>query len=83
MGNKWSVLIEDDQLLVDPYQGKSSLVEFPHSDPHDEMWGALGRSIAQNEPAGCPLAQAWGDLAVLFAVERSIKTGEKINLCAK
>ena len=45
-----------------------------------EMWSALERSIAQGDPPSYTLAQAWGDLAVLFAVEQSIRTGERVNL---
>jgi scyllo-inositol 2-dehydrogenase (NADP+) len=79
-GTKGSVTIEDDRLVVESYQGECRQIEVPQGDAHDEMWSALARSIAQGDPPGYTLAQAWRDLAVLFAVEQSINTGGKVNL---
>ena len=79
-GTKGSVTIEDDRLVVESYRGECRQIEVSQGDAHDEMWSALERSIAQGDPPSYTLAQAWGDLAVLFAVEQSIRTGERVNL---
>ena len=79
-GTKASVTIEDDRLIVESYRGECRQIEVPQGDAHDRMWSALACSIAQDQPPSYTLAQAWGDLAVLLAVDQSIKAGKKVNL---
>ena len=78
-GTEGSVTIEDDRLVVESYRGEWRQIEVPQGDAHDQMWSALARSIAQDQPPSYTLTQAWGDLAVLLAVEQSIKTGERVT----
>ena len=79
-GTNGSVTIDDERFVVDSYQGESRRIEIPQIDAHDEMWQALEASVTQNQPPIYTLNQAWSDLAVLLAIDESIKTGEKINL---
>jgi len=79
-GTNGSVTIDDERYVVDSYQGESRRVEIPQIDAHDEMWQALEASVTQNQSPIYTLNQAWSDLAVLLAIDESIKTGKKINL---
>jgi scyllo-inositol 2-dehydrogenase (NADP+) len=79
-GTTGSVTIEDDRLVIDSYGGDSRSIDVPVVDAHDEMWSALERSVVQNEPPAYTLAQAWGDLVAMLAVDVSIKTRQKVAL---
>ena len=79
-GTTGAIAVDDERLSVDSYQGSSRQTEVPAIDPHDEMWNALEASVTHNQPSSYTLDQAWNDLAVLLAIDESIRSGEKINL---
>lgn len=79
-GTTGAISISDERLSLDSYQGVSRQIEIPSADPYEQMWNALEASVTHNQPLSYTLGQAWRDLAVLIAIDESIKTGNKINL---
>jgi scyllo-inositol 2-dehydrogenase (NADP+) len=75
------VSIQDDRFILNGNNGGHRQIELPASNPHDEMWAAFARAIDhRDETLEYPLERAWGDLRLMFAVEQSIKTGQKVSL---
>ncbi len=79
-GTEGLVTVEDDRLIVARDDGATRTVELPAEDAHEQMWRALAQCIAQDREPEYSKECALRDLAILFGVERAIKTGDKVLL---
>jgi predicted dehydrogenase len=79
-GAEGLVTVEDDRLIVTRDDGATRTVEWLAEDMHEQMWRTLAQCIAEKREPAYPPESALRDLAILFGVERAIKTGEKVPL---
>jgi predicted dehydrogenase len=83
-GTAGLLTVEDDRLIVTRYdgatRGTTRTVELPAEDMHEQMWRTLARCMAEQREPEYTKECALRDLAILFGVEKAIKSGEKVPL---
>lgn len=79
-GSKGIVVVERDRLIVQRHGEPDRAIDLPREDERMAMWRAFAQAFDDgSEPYYTP-ERAMQDVAILEAADRSIKTGQRVDL---
>lgn len=76
------LLVEHDRLVVKRPDRPARVVALPEEHAYVSMWRAIGAAFRQGRPPAYTAEHALRDVAILEAVDRSIKTGGRVPVAA-
>ena len=79
-GSQGILLVERDRLVIDIPHQDAQIIDLPTDDARATMWAAIVASYRENRPPTYDTTRALTDVAVLEAVDRSIKTGARVEI---
>ncbi|MBI1297407.1 hypothetical protein GC175_20900 [bacterium] len=79
-GSQGILLVERDSVIIDIPHQDAQIIDLPTDDPRATMWAAIVASYRENRTPTYDTTRALTDVAVLEAVDRSIKTGALVEI---
>jgi predicted dehydrogenase len=81
-GSKGIIVVESGQFVIEKPGSPNTIIDPPAEDPRANMWQAIVAAYQQGiEPAYSP-QRALGDVAILEAVDHSIKQKARVEIAA-
>lgn len=79
-GTTGLIAVDGNNLVIERGEGKSTTIEIAPYEIHELMWNHFAQCIAENREPSYTYSQGFGDLSVLFAMDRSIQSGARADL---
>lgn len=76
-GSQGVIVVEHDRLVIEIPHQPSRVIDLPTDDPRATMWAAIIASYREDRTPAYDTARALADVAILEAVDRSIKAGAR------
>jgi len=79
-GTTGLIVVDGNKLIIERGDGTSQTVEIEPYQIHELMWAHFAKCVTENREPAYTAAHGFADLSTLFAMDRSIKSGERVNL---
>ncbi len=79
-GTEGVILVERDRLFIEKLGASTRTIDLPADDARDAMWQAIADAYRTGQTPPYTSQRALTDVAVLEAVDRSIKVGERVRI---
>jgi predicted dehydrogenase len=79
-GSEGVIVVESGQLIVERIDAEKRIVDLPNENSRATLWQAILDAYAQNKEPAYSTEKALRDVAILEAVDRSIKTDRPMTV---